>query len=78
MLYKSSSASVTRRVKTKSDYKECCIGMQDKKSLVPGSALRVKRLCRLLSFIHIYGTVVRSAWKDVQQFENVAQLNGCA
>lgn len=34
--------------KTESDYKEGCFGMQGKESLVHGSALRVKRLCRLL------------------------------
>lgn len=44
--------------KPESDYKEGCIGMQVKERLVHGSALRVKRLCRLLFFIHIYGTVV--------------------
>lgn len=47
--------------------------MQGEEGLLRGSALRVRRLRRLLSFIHIYGTVVRSAWEDVQQFENVAQ-----
>lgn len=59
--------------KTESDYKEGCIGMRGKDSLVHGFALRVKRLCRLFSLIHIYDTVVRSAWKDVQQLESVAQ-----
>lgn len=59
--------------KPESDYREGCIGMQGKESLVRGSALRVKRLCRLLTCIHIYGTVFRSACEDVQQFENVAQ-----
>ena len=59
--------------KTESDCKEGWIGMQGRESLVHGFALRVKRLCRLFSLIHIYDTVVRSAWKDVQQLENVAQ-----
>lgn len=59
--------------KAESDYKVGCVGMQGKESLVHGSALRVMRLCRLLSFVHFYGTVVRCAWKVVQQFENEAQ-----
>lgn len=59
--------------KTESDYKEGCIGMHGKESPVRDSARGVKMLRRLLSFIHIYGTVVRSAWKDVQQFEIVTQ-----